>query len=83
MLVFRAEIYKMFVRIANREDPDQSLLSCLFCQATSVQNFRNALWVSNSLDPGQARPFGGPDLGSNFLQRLSADNTRIKAGKLT
>ena len=24
MLVFRAEIQKMFVRIANREDPDQT-----------------------------------------------------------
>ena len=30
--------------------------------------------MSNSLDPDQARHFVGPDLGSNCLQRLSADN---------
>ena len=27
MLVFRAEIYKMLVRIANREDPDKTTSS--------------------------------------------------------
>ena len=27
MLVFRAEIYNMFVRMANREDPDQTASS--------------------------------------------------------
>ena len=31
--------------------------------------------VSNSLDPDQARHFVGPDLGQNYLQRISADNT--------
>ena len=32
--------------------------------------------VSNSLDPDQARHFGGPDLDPNCLQRLlSADDT--------
>ena len=30
--------------------------------------------MSNSLDPDQARHFVGPDLGSNCLQRLLADN---------
>ena len=47
MLVFRAGIHKMEVRIANREDPDQTAsdlgllyLSRLFWQATSVRNFR-------------------------------------------
>ena len=30
--------------------------------------------VSNSLDPDQARHFVGPDLGSNCLLRLSADD---------
>ena len=34
----------------------------------------NAIRVSNSLDPGQARHFVGPDLGPNFLQRFSADD---------
>ena len=38
--------------------------------------FRNAFEVSNSLDPDQARHFVGPDLGPNFLQRLSADDIR-------
>ena len=31
--------------------------------------------MSNSLDPDQARQFVGPDLGSNCLQKLSADDT--------
>ena len=31
--------------------------------------------MSNRLDPDQARHFVGPDLGPNYLQRLSADNT--------
>ena len=33
--------------------------------------------VSNSLDSGQAGQNVGPDLGSNCLQRLSADDFRI------
>ena len=53
MLVIRVGIYKMLVRIANREDPDQTrlllqkqsnlglpYLSRPFWQAASVQNFR-------------------------------------------
>ena len=40
-------------------------------------NYFNTIWVSNSLDPDQARHFVGPDLGPNCLQRLSAD----KVGK--
>ena len=50
MLVFRSEIHKVFVRITNREDPDQAAsqkqsyldLHCLsrpFQQTTTVQNF--------------------------------------------
>ena len=31
--------------------------------------------VSNSFDPDQARHFVGPDLGPNFLQKSSADDT--------
>ena len=31
--------------------------------------------MSNSLDPDQARRFVGPDLGPNWMQRLSADDT--------
>ena len=34
---------------------------------------------SNSLDPYQARHFVGPDLGPKCLQKLSADNSRIKS----
>ena len=37
-------------------------------------DFFNTIGVSNSLDPDQAQHFFGPDLGSNCLQRLSADN---------
>ena len=48
MLVFRAGIHKMFIRITNREDPDLKKqshlgLSCLsmpFLQASSVRTFR-------------------------------------------
>ena len=46
MLVIRADVHKMLVRIANREDPFQSAdlgLHCLskpFWQANIVQNFR-------------------------------------------
>ena len=32
--------------------------------------------VSNSFDPDQARCYVGPDLVSNCLQKLSADDTR-------
>ena len=35
--------------------------------------FFHTIWVSNSLDPDQARHFVGPDLGPNCLQGLSAD----------
>ena len=34
----------------------------------SNNSFRNAIGVSNSLDPDQARRFVGPDLGPNCLQ---------------
>ena len=48
ILVFRAGIRKMLVRIAKREDPDQTALKkqpdlglcCLSGVATSVRNFR-------------------------------------------
>ena len=33
--------------------------------------------MSNSLDPDQAQHFVGPDLGPNFLQRSSADDTGV------
>ena len=35
-------------------------------------SFRNTIWVSNSLDPDQARHYVGPDLDLNCLQRSSA-----------
>ena len=31
--------------------------------------------MSNRLDPDQARHFVGPDLGPNYLHKLSAENT--------
>ena len=53
ILFIKAVINKMLVRIANREDPDQTasseaawygsaLLPRPFCQATSVRNFRTS-----------------------------------------
>ena len=48
------------------------LLSADFCsKSTFLKNsIRNMIIVSNSLDPGQARHFVGPDLGPNCLQKL-------------
>ena len=37
--------------------------------------YMNAIRVSKSLDPDLARQSVGPDLGSNSLQRPSADDT--------
>ena len=39
-------------------------------------NFRNTIRVSNSLDPDQAGHFVRPDLDPNWLQRISAADTR-------
>ena len=49
---------------------------CKSYQQTSKDSkttFRNTIRVSNSLDPYQDRHSGGPDLGPNRLQKLSAD----------
>ena len=37
--------------------------------------FQNTIIVLNSLGPDQTRHFVGPDMGPNFLKRLSADDT--------
>ena len=47
----------------------------------SKKSFWNTIRVSNSLDPDQARQHVGPDLGTNCLQRLSADDKSPLAGK--
>ena len=48
-----------------------------FLKATFSKNcFPNTIRVSNSLDPGQAQRSVYPDLGPNYLQMLSADDTR-------
>ena len=47
-----------------------------FSKSTFSKNsFRNSIRVLNHLDLDQARHVVGPDLGSNCLQRLSADDT--------
>ena len=58
------------------------LFCMLFCcllfflnQRFRKKYFRNTFRVSNSLEPDQARPLVGPDLGPNCLQRLSVDDT--------
>ena len=40
----------------------------------SKNSFCNTFRVSNSLDPDQDRFFVGPDLGTNCLQRFTADD---------
>ena len=37
------------------------------------KSFRNSIRMAYSLNPDQVRQYVGPDLGSNCLQRLSAD----------
>ena len=57
MLVIKAGICKMLVRIANREDPDLGLLSLPrpFWQTVSVQNFRTfTVWASPQENPFSA-----------------------------
>ena len=39
-------------------------------------NFRNAIKMSNGMDPDQVRRLVGPDLGPNCLQILSVDDTK-------
>ena len=41
----------------------------------SKKTFRNTIRISNSLNPDQARNFVWPDLVSNCLQKLLADDT--------
>ena len=51
------------------------LSSAYFSISTFSKNsFRNAIRVSYSLDPDQARRLVGPDLDPNCLHRLSADD---------
>ena len=46
-----------------------------FSKSTFLKNsFGNTIRVSNTLDPDQARHSVGPDLGTNYLQRFSADD---------
>ena len=63
----------------------------LFCRLPfskstfSKSSFKNAIRVSNSLNPNQAQHFVGPDMGPNCLQKLSAVNTsrqRVKFNNL-
>ena len=50
----------------------------LFSKSTFSKNsFRNAIRVSNSLNPDQARRLVRPELGPNCLQTLSADETTL------
>ena len=48
----------------------------IFLKINFLKNsFRNTIRVSKSSDPDQAQHFVGPDLGSNCLQKFSADDT--------
>ena len=52
------------------------VVCCFFSKLIISKNsFGNAIRASNSLDQDQARRDVGPDLGTNCLQRLSADDT--------
>ena len=45
----------------------------------SKKSFRNTIPVSNSLDQDQVRHYVGPDLGPNWLQRLSGSRRHWQA----
>ena len=51
--------------------------SAIFFQKLTVSKYsiRVIIRVAHSLDPDQARREDGPDLDTNCLQRLSADDT--------
>ena len=58
--------------------------SCFWCRLLNFpkvfffkNSFRNTVRVSKGLDPDQDRPIVGPDLGTNCLQRLSADDKTL------
>ena len=57
-----------------------SFLVLLFFKFTesnfSESSFRTTIRVTNNSEPDQARRLVGPDLGSNCLQKLSADVTK-------
>ena len=71
-------IHLLFFVIHEKILPTESLFMP-FCKLLifffSKSSFSKILSVSNSLDPNHARRFVGPDLGTNCLQRLSADDT--------
>ena len=49
---------------------------CILLHITFFKkSIRNTIRMSSSLDPDQARRSVGPDLGANYLPRLSADDT--------
>ena len=55
-------------------------LPIFFSKLTFLKNsFWNTIRVKNCLDADQARHFVGPDLGSNCLQWLSADDISYHA----
>ena len=56
------------------------LSSADFFQNQLFEKFFQEYRVSNSLDPDQAQHFVGPDLSTNCLQKLSADDTRRYEG---
>ena len=70
-----------------RNEPvDEILIDtyCIFFLSSAIfffkinffeNSFRNTFRMSNNFDPDHVRHFVGRDLGSNCLQRLSADDT--------
>ena len=55
----------------------QGKFSCFCCRLLNLKKFYiigTTIRVSSGLDPDQDHQNIGPDLGSNYLQSLSADN---------
>ena len=51
-----------------------TFLKLTLSKNSSMNSFRNNIRVSYNLDPDQDRLFVGPELGSNCLQKISADD---------
>ena len=64
------------------------IFSCFCCRLLTFRNnilaknsLRNTFSVAKGMDPDQDRRSVGPDLDTNFLQRLSADDKSLLARK--
>ena len=69
--------FKLFAKVIRRYLILNLILNYFFPKVS----FKNTFRVSHSLNIDQDQRYVGPGLGSNCLQRLSADNKSVNASK--